>query len=113
MSGSRSATHRSSPEAPLKSDLTKVDAHAITPEEYDEIPELTDAMLERADFHVGDRFVRRGPPDMAPGMTDGPVTIRLLPDVAAHFRSQGPGWQARVNALLMEAVERERGETPR
>ncbi|MGU3422072.1 BrnA antitoxin family protein [Methylobacterium sp. D54C] len=97
----------------MKSDLVKMDAHAITSEEYDEIPELTDAMLERADFYSGDRFVRRGPPDMAPGMADGPDTIRLLPDVAAHFRAQGPGWQARVNALLLEAVERERGETPR
>ena len=113
MPGSRSATHRPSAEAPVKSDLVKMDAHAITSEEYDEIPELTDSMLERVDFYSGDRFVRRGPPDMAPGMTDGPDTIRLLPDVAAHFRAQGPGWQARVNALLLEAVERGRGETPR
>lgn len=113
MSGSRRATHRSSAEAPVRSDLARVDAHAITPEEYDEIPELTDAMLARADFHVGDRFVRRGPRDMAPEMADEPVLVRLLPDVAAHFRAQGPGWQARVNAVLMEAIERERGETPR
>ncbi|MCJ2134781.1 BrnA antitoxin family protein [Methylobacterium sp. J-026] len=97
----------------MQSDLAKVDAHAITPEEYDEIPELTDAMLARADFHVGDRFVRRGPPDLIPGLADEPVMVRLLPEVVAHFRAMGPGWQARVNAVLMAAVERERGETPR
>ena len=81
-----------------------MDAHAITSEAYDELPELTDAMLQRADFHVGDRFVRRGPSEGS----DTLVSIHLLPAIAAHFQAQGPGWQARVNALLMEVVERER-----
>lgn len=104
MSESRSATHRSSAEVSIKSDLAKVDAHAITSEEYDEIPELTDAMLQRADFHVGDRFVPRGPSEGS----DTPVSVHLLPAIAAHFQAQGPDWQARVNAVLMEVVERER-----
>lgn len=104
MSESRSATHRSSAEASIKSDLTKVDAHEITAEEYDEIPELTDEMLQRAEFHVGDRFVRRGPSEGS----DAAVSVHLLPSIAEHFQAQGPGWQARVNALLMEVVERER-----
>jgi uncharacterized protein (DUF4415 family) len=85
-----------------------VDAHAITPEEYDEIPELTDAMLARADFYVGDRFVRQGSTDRS----DETVAIQLLPEIVAHFRAQGPGWQARINTVLMEAVERERAAKP-
>ena len=109
MSESRSATHRSSAETAIKSDLAKVDAHAITPEEYDEIPELTDAMLARADFYVGDRFVRRGPP----GRSGEMVAIHLLPEIVAHFRAQGPGWQACINAVLMEAIERERAAKSR
>ncbi|SEN27308.1 hypothetical protein SAMN05428959_101962 [Duganella sp. CF517] len=32
----------------LGSDLSRVDAHEIQPEEYDEIPELTEEMLENA-----------------------------------------------------------------
>jgi uncharacterized protein (DUF4415 family) len=109
MSESRSATHRSSAEAAIKSDLAKVDAHAITPEEYDEIPELTDAMLARAEFYVGDRFVRRE----SAGRSDEAVAIQLLPEIVAHFRAEGPAWQARINAVLMEAIERERAAKSR
>ncbi len=29
----------------MKSDLSRVDAHAVKPEEYDELPELTEDML--------------------------------------------------------------------
>ena len=32
----------------LKSDLARVDAHEVKPEEYAELPELTDEMLARA-----------------------------------------------------------------
>jgi uncharacterized protein (DUF4415 family) len=28
------------------------------------------------------------------------VNIRLDPDVLAHFRGTGPGWQSRINAAL-------------
>jgi uncharacterized protein (DUF4415 family) len=89
--------------------LAKVDAHVITPEEYGEIPELTDAMLARAEFYSGDRFVRSGSPDKS----DEPIAIQLLPEIVAHFRAQGPGWQARINAVLMETIERERATKPR
>ena len=109
MSESRSHTHRSSAEAAIKSDLAKVDAHTITPEEYDEIPELTDAMLARADFYVGDRLVRRG----STGRSDEMVVIHLLPEIVTYFRAQGPGWQARINTVLTEAIERERTLKPR
>ncbi|MEE7503629.1 hypothetical protein MMR14E_10055 [Methylobacterium mesophilicum] len=109
MSESRSAAHRSSADAAIKSDLAKVDAHTITPEEYDEVPELTDAMLARADFYVGDRFLPRGPT----GRSDEVVAIHLLPEIVSYFRAQGPGWQARINTVLMEAIERERATQSR
>lgn len=33
------------------------------------------------------------------------VSMRLDPDVLAHLRASGKGWQTKVNALLREAVE--------
>ena len=53
--------------------------------------------------------MRRGPT----GSPDETVGVQLLPEVVAHFRAQGPGWQARINAVLMEAIERERAAKPR
>lgn len=103
MSESRSATHRSTDDFQIKSDLAKVDAHEITQEEYDEIPELTDAMIARSDFYVGGHFVGRGVSDSA----EEAVSVYLLPAIVDHFRAAGPGWQARVNAILMEVVRRE------
>ena len=38
-----------------KSRLAQVDAHVIRPEEYDEIPELTNEMFARAAFKKGGR----------------------------------------------------------
>lgn len=37
-----------SPEDPIHSDLQRVDAHVIQPEEYEEIPEITSANLVHA-----------------------------------------------------------------
>jgi uncharacterized protein (DUF4415 family) len=90
----------------IGSDLKKVDAHVIQPEEYDEAPELTDEQLARADLYHGDKLIRRGRPPL-----DRPkeaVKLRLSPDVLDHFRSGGPGWQTRINATLEKAVAREK-----
>jgi hypothetical protein len=43
----------------LGSDLKKVDRHVIRPHEYDEVPELTDEMFERADLYHGGKLIRR------------------------------------------------------
>ena len=48
----------------IGSDLKKVDAHVIQPEEYDEAPELTDEQLAQADLYHGDRLIRRGRPPL-------------------------------------------------
>lgn len=45
----------------LGSDLDKVDAHVITPEEYEEIPELEDEFFEHADEYRGGKLVRCSP----------------------------------------------------
>ena len=45
---------RASPRS-LGSDLAKVAAHVIQPEEYDELPELTDDLLARGMVNKGGR----------------------------------------------------------
>ena len=41
-----------------------------------------------------------------------PVSIRLSPLVVSHFRQQGPGWQARIDAVLTKIVKKEMRPTP-
>ncbi len=82
----------------LGSDLARVDAHVVQPEEYDEIPEVTEEMFARGELMRGGRPVRLGrPPKEARKM---PTTIRLDPDVLAYFKGTGPGWQSRINETL-------------
>ena len=50
---------------------------------------------------------QRGP-QKAP--TKEVVTLRLDPDVVAHFRAGGKGWQSRINAALRGVVENRRDE---
>ena len=45
----------------LKSDLARLDAHAVTPQEYDELPEITEDMVARAKVNKGGRPASRNP----------------------------------------------------
>ena len=72
----------------LGSDLTKVAAHAIQPEEYDELPELTDEMLARGTINKGGRPRSLNPKRL--------ISIRLTEDVIERWRATGPGWQTRM-----------------
>ena len=46
--------------------------------------------------------VRRGRPPVASPKVS--TTIRLSPDVLAHFKAGGRGWQTRINAALREWI---------
>lgn len=76
----------------LKSDLKRVDAHKTKPGEYRELPELTDAMLERGTVKRAGRPVATNPRRQ--------VTIRLPESVLAAWKATGPGWQTRMAELL-------------
>ena len=67
----------------------------------DDAPEWTDEMFDRADLMIGDTIIRRGRP---PGSAKTQVSLRLDNEVIASFRAQGPGWQSRMNAALLEAL---------
>ncbi|MFA7541444.1 MAG: BrnA antitoxin family protein, partial [Lysobacterales bacterium] len=75
-----------------KSDLKRVDAHKTKAGEYTELPELTDAMLERGTVKRAGRPVATNPRRQ--------VTIRLPEDVLAAWKATGPGWQTRMAELL-------------
>lgn len=88
----------------LGRDLAKVDAHVIQPEEYDELPEWTDEMFERADLYIGGKLKKRGCPKS--DIHANNISIRLDPKVESYFRAMGKGWQLRINAVLKEWVEK-------
>lgn len=79
-----------------ESDLAKVHAHAIQPEEYVELPELTDDMLRRGKVNTGGRPRSENPKRF--------ISIRLPEDVIQKWRSTGPGWQTRMAEKLARVV---------
>jgi uncharacterized protein (DUF4415 family) len=93
----------------IHTDLAKLDAHEIQPEEYEDIPELTEEFFEKADFYIGEKLIRRGrgrPPLDAPKKL---VSLRLDQDVIDRFRAGGPGWQSRINAALRKHLWGDQG----
>jgi uncharacterized protein (DUF4415 family) len=91
------ASKRASPRS-LGSDLAKVARHVIQPEEYDELPELTDDMLARGKVNKGGRPRSENPKKL--------ISIRLPEDVILKWRATGPGWQTRMAEKLARVVPR-------
>ena len=89
------ANKRSSPRS-LGSNLAKVAAHVIQPQEYDELPELTDDMLARGKVNKGGRPRSENPKKL--------LSIRLPEDVILKWRATGPGWQTRMAEKLARVV---------
>ena len=87
MTASKHASRRS-----LGSDLEKVAAHVIQPDEYDELPELTDELLGRGKVNRGGRPRSDNPKKL--------ISIRLPEDLIAKWRATGPGWQTRMAVKL-------------
>jgi uncharacterized protein (DUF4415 family) len=90
----------------IKSNLTKVDAYELRSSDYEEIPELTDADFARGVWHKGGKPMPRGPRGRPKSKNPKrPVSLRLDPDVVAHFRRGGRGWQSRINAALRKVAK--------
>ena len=79
----------------LGSDLKRVDAHVIQPEEYEELPEMTDEMFAHAVFKKAGRPKSINPRQM--------ISLRLPPEVIARWKATGPGWQTRMAKRLEKA----------
>lgn len=76
----------------LGSDLARVDAHVIKPEEYEELPEMTDEMFARTVFKKAGRPKSANPKQM--------ISLRLPQEVIARWKATGPGWQTRMAERL-------------
>ena len=87
----------------MGSDLKKIDEYVLGPKDYEEIPELTDEDFARGQWHIGGVPVKRGRPKSK--RPKRAVSLRLDPDIVAHFRRAGPGWQSRINAALRKAAK--------
>ena len=78
----------------IRSNLAQVDAHVITPEEYEE---TTETNLSRAEFAITGvvqphpRQQNHSPPQ------EVVVTLSLSQEVLSYFQAGGQGWQARVD----------------
>ena len=91
MTASRRASRRS-----LGSDLAKVATHVIQPEEYEELPELTEDMLAQGQLNKGGRPRSEDPRKL--------ISIRLPESVIERWRASGPGWQTRMAEKLTRAA---------
>lgn len=87
MNAKKPALHRS-----LTSDLARVDAHVVKDGEYDDLPELDEAMLARGQVNRGGRPVTTNPRKL--------LSIRLPADVIDRWKATGPGWQTRMAERL-------------
>ena len=84
----------------IRSDLKKVDAHVIQPDEYEDAPELTDTQIAGATVSVGIR--PRGRPKSE--TRKAAISLRVDADVLDAFKSTGDGWQTRMNGILRAAI---------
>ena len=81
----------------IASDLKRVDALRDRDIDYSDIPELDSDFFREARVVVPPRKQQ--------------LTIRLDTDVLAWLKSQGKGYQSRINAVLRAYYEAHRGET--
>ena len=89
----------------IGSDLKKADTLPITPEQYEEIPDLTEQWLKEVGPHVVGRKAGR-PKSANPKV---PLKLRLDRDVVEAFRATGPGWQTKINATLRLSLRKAAG----
>jgi uncharacterized protein (DUF4415 family) len=90
----------------------------------DEAPEWPDEVWDRAEIAIGGKVIRpatgtltraftpdeirarRGRPPLG-GTAKVQQSLRLSREVLDHFRSTGPGWQARIDEVLRRHVHQE------
>ena len=77
---------------PIKSDLARIDRMKDADIDYSDIPELDDEFFKNAK-------IVNWPPAKAQ------LTIRLDADVLAWLKSNGRGYQTRINRILRVAME--------
>jgi uncharacterized protein (DUF4415 family) len=90
----------------IKSNLKKMNKHRIKKNEYEDLPELTDEMMNRAVYKVAG--VEKPSPKYRGKQkkpTKIPVYIRLPPEVVDYFKAEGLGWQSRIGEILKKWIK--------
>jgi len=84
--------------------LTDDDAPALTDAELAEMRPAREVLTaeEFAAVTSVRKAARGRPVAEAPKV---PVTIRLDQEIVAAFKATGPGWQSRMNAILLKAAQ--------
>lgn len=80
-----------------------------TSPDSDSVPEITEAWIDSADLHRGEKLLRRGRPKL-----DHPrklLSLRLPPAVIARWKATGPGWQSRMANVLEKSAPKGRRTT--
>jgi uncharacterized protein (DUF4415 family) len=81
------------------------------PPDYDPMPELSDEEIKQLRpatelfAQLGSPVPRGRPKAEQPKQS---VTIRLDSEVVDYFKSTGPGWQTRINDLLVKEAHKKR-----
>ncbi len=92
----------------LGSDFARVDAHVIQPHEYDDLPEVTDADLERGTWYVDGEIATKEEALAAvrSRLKKQKINLALDSDVLGWYRAQagGRGYQTLINATLRDAM---------
>ena len=101
---SAAAEPAGAPDGATASDMAWLDAHEVGPREYEEAPDLADRHLTEGVLEVAGVPRRRGRPFKEDRKLL--VSLRLDPDVLAHFKAGGQGWQGRINDFLRAALGR-------
>jgi uncharacterized protein (DUF4415 family) len=79
---------------------------ARTSADSDDLPEITDEWLAKADLYDGKKLVRRGRPPL-----ENPrklLSLRLQPNVIEKWKASGPGWQTRMAKVLEQSAPKSR-----
>ncbi|MDR1841693.1 MAG: BrnA antitoxin family protein [Holophagales bacterium] len=85
----------------------------LTPERETELKALMERPDSEIDFsdmpELDDDFFKNAIPGRFYKPTKKHMSLRIDSDVVAWFQRQGKGYQSRLNAILREAMLRERG----
>ncbi|HEY0149897.1 MAG TPA: BrnA antitoxin family protein [Allosphingosinicella sp.] len=86
----------------------EMDSNWVDPDDASEWPEKA---WGRAEFSLAGEVVRQATGTLTkrgrPTVGDAPkqqVTLRLPPEVIAHFRAGGAGWQTRIGEVLQRYI---------
>lgn len=74
----------------------------LGPDDYAEIPKITEEMFATGVLMKGGKPLKRGRPKSPSPKQQ--VTLRLDRDVLERFRAGGSGWQGRINNALRQAA---------